>query len=286
MQNREIALIVDSCTDVPKHYVDTYGIYTVPLLVNYRDGSYLDRITITPQEVYDRFDQEIPTTSTPTLDSVKCVFKRVLGDGFRKAVVVTISSGLSATNEMMSAVARDFEGELETIVIDTKNIGMGAGLTAMRAARLIEQGVAFEDLEETLVQTVEDTKVFFCVDTLEYLHQGGRIGEVTYRVGSLLDMRPVISCNDRGVYYTVSKARGRKQSLKKALDQAVKFVSKFSRYNIAVVNGAAEVEAADVLGRLKERLPHYEEVSEGQISPVLVVHTGPGLIGIGVQGIR
>ena len=126
--------------------------------------------------------------------------------------------------------------------------------------------------------------MFFCVDTLEYLHKGGRIGNVTYAVGSMLDMRPVITCNEQGVYVTVSKAKGRRQSLKKAMACAEKFASRFPRCAMAVVNGDAAEEAAAVRSELGERVGHADAWYEGQISPVLVVHTGPGLIGIGICG--
>ncbi|BDE96601.1 DegV family protein [Raoultibacter timonensis] len=284
MKNTEIALIVDSCTDVPQELIESYGMYVVPLTVNYSDGSYLDKVTITPQQVYDRFAEEIPTTSTPTPASAREVFERVTADGYRKAVVVTISSGLSATYELLCSTALEYL-ELETVIVDTKNIGMGAGLSAIRAAQLIEKGVPFNEMAARMATVVENTKVYFCVDTLEYLHKGGRIGLVTFAVGSLLDMRPVISCNEEGVYYTVSKARGRKQSIKKALSVAEKFASGFSECAIAVVNGDAAEEAREVLAEMKTKVQNHRAVYDGQISPVLVVHTGPGLIGIGVQGI-
>lgn len=284
MKNTEIALIVDSCTDVPQDLIDSYGMYVVPLTVNYSDGSYLDKITITPQEVYDRFADEVPTTSTPSPASAKEVFGRVIADGYKQAVVVTISSGLSATYELLCSTAQEHP-ELSCVVVDTKNIGMGAGLSAIRAAQLIEQGVPFSEMEARMAKVVENTKVYFCVDTLEYLHKGGRIGLVTFAVGSLLDMRPVISCNENGVYYTVSKARGRKQSLKKALSVAEKFAAGFSECAIAVVNGDAVAEANEALAEMKAKVANRTAVYDGQISPVLVVHTGPGLIGIGVQGL-
>lgn len=283
MKNTDIALIVDSCTDVPPSFIEEYGMYVVPLIVNYKNESFLDKVTISPQEVYDRFAEEVPTTSTPSPASAKEIFEQVIADGYTKAVVVTISSGLSATYELLCSVAKDFP-QLETVIVDTKNIGMGAGLSALRAARLIAEGTPFDEMAARMERVVENTKVYFCVDTLEYLHKGGRIGNVTYAVGSLLDMRPVISCNENGVYYTVSKAKGRKQSLKKAVATAEKFAERFDSCAIAVVNGAAEQEAAVVLAELTRDIPNHTEVYDGQISPVLVVHTGPGLIGIGVQG--
>ena len=285
MEPNRIALVVDSCTDVPPEDVERDGMYVVPLQVNYEHETYLDKVTITPQQVYDRFAEEVPTTSTPTPAVAREVLERVAADGYGQAVVVTISSGLSATYDLMRSVASGVAG-LECAIVDTKNIGMGAGLVALAVARMLASGASLDDVRRESPRLVEDTKVFFCVDTLEYLHKGGRIGNVTYAVGSLLDMRPVITCNEQGVYTTVTKAKGRRQSLKKAMAVAEKFAAGFARCTMAVVNGDAVEEAAAVRAELGERVPNVDTWYEGQISPVLVVHTGPGLIGIGVQGER
>lgn len=283
METNRIALIVDSCTDVPPADIERYGMYVVPLQVNYRDESFLDKVTITPQQVYDRFADEVPTTSTPTPAIAREVLQRVVDDGYEQAVIVTISSGLSATCELMRSLVVGMP-ELDCCIVDTKNIGMGAGLVALAVARRLEGGATLDDLRRESDRIVESTRVYFCVDTLEYLHKGGRIGNVTYAVGSLLDMRPVISCNEKGVYYTVAKAKGRRQSLKKAMSVAGKFAASFPRCTMAVVNGDAAEEAAEVRAELGERVSNADAWYEGQISPVLVVHTGPGLIGIGVCG--
>lgn len=282
MNASRIALIVDSCCDVPPEDVERYGMYVVPLQVNYANESFLDKVTITPQEVYDRFAEEVPTTSTPTPAVAREVLERVAADGYGQAAIVTISSGLSATCDLMRSLSAGM-ADLECCLVDTKNIGMGAGLVALAVARMLADGASLDDVRREADRIVASTKVFFCVDTLEYLHKGGRIGNVTYAVGSLLDMRPVITCNEEGVYVTVSKAKGRRQSLKKAMACAEKFAAQFPRRTMAVVNGDAAAEAAEVRADLEERID-AEAWYEGQISPVLVVHTGPGLIGIGVCG--
>ncbi|WP_165054298.1 MULTISPECIES: DegV family protein [unclassified Adlercreutzia] len=283
MGKKDIAIVIDSCTDVPPAEIERYGMYVVPVQVNYEDGSYLDKVDITPQEVYDRLAVEVPRTSTPTPAIVSEVLGRVVADGYEQAVVVTISSGLSSTHDLLRSVSSGMS-RLRTLLVDTKNIGMGAGLVVLALARMVEAGATLEELEAAADRIVANTKVFFCVDTLDYLLRGGRIGKVTYRVGSLLDMRPVISCNEEGVYYTVSKAKGRKLSLKRAMSCAEKFAAQFDECVMTVVEGDAASEAAEVLRELKGKIANATIWYEGNVSPALVVHTGPGLIGIGVQG--
>ena len=284
MENRKIAIVVDSCTDVPQEDIDRYGMYVVPLQVNYENESFLDKVDITAQDVYDRLEEEVPRTSTPTPAVVAEVFERVIADGYEEAVVVTISSGLSSTFDLLRSVAAGTP-HLKSLLIDTKNIGMGAGMVVLGIARLVEQGATLQEVEEAASSIVETTHAVFCLDTLDYLVKGGRIGKVTHAVGSLLDMRPIISCNEEGVYHTVAKAKGRKQSIKRMVKCAKEAASRYERCIGAVANAAAEDEARAILEALKAEMPHVEKWYFGQTSPALVVHAGPGMIGVGFQRI-
>src|SRR5699024_6679787 len=139
-------------------------------------------------------------------------------------------------------------------------------------------------LNQRLGDHVEKAKVYFHVPTLEYLQKGGRIGLVASVLGSMLNLKPIISCNDDGIYYTVAKVRGKSKSLAKTIDLAVEFAGNAKKYNLAVAFGGNQVkEQAEKIGEeLKKRLPNFNELFIGQVSPALGVHTGPGLIGIGV----
>jgi DegV family protein with EDD domain len=282
MTDEKIALLVDSGTDVPKEFRDRFHIYVAPLTIIYKDAEYRDGIDIQPEDVFARFATEVPSTSLPSPATVSSLFKQIKADGYDKVICVLISSGLSGTFDLVSSFGPEPEG-LQARYIDTKNIGIGAGLTAIRAGELIEDGLSFEDLCDEVEKTAKNTKLFFCVATLEYLIKGGRIGLVAGMVGTMLDLKPVIACNENGIYDTVAKARGRKKSLELALDKAVDFAAGAKEYTITVMHGAAKEEADRLLAAMKLRLPDYRLAIEGQITPALVVHTGPGLIGIGVQ---
>jgi len=282
MAEEKIGILVDSGSDVPREYRDRYDMHVVPLRIIYKDGEYRDGIDIQPEDVFARFSEEIPTTSLPSPSTVAAAFEQMKAEGYTKVIALTISSGLSGTHDMIRSLGPAPEG-LETCYIDTKNIGIGSGFAAIRAGELIEQGLPFAEVCSEVEKTVRQTKIFFCVSTLDYLVKGGRIGLVSGIIGTALDLKPVISCNEDGVYYTVAKARGRKKSLRLALEKAVEFADGAKEYNITVMHGAAKEEADELLAQMKTKLPDYHLAIEGQITPVLVVHTGPGLIGIGVQ---
>lgn len=287
MNNKEkIAIITDSGTDVPPKYIEKYNMYVVPLIVNYENQSYRDGIDININTICEKLKDEIPTTSLPSIDDIMETFEKVITDGYKKAIVITISSGLSGTHNAMRIASETFDDKLDIMLVDTKNIDIGAGFTAIRAGELIEQGFSFEEIKEQLDDAIANTKVYFCVKTLEYLRKGGRIGLVASVVGTALDLKPVISCNSDGIYYVVSKARGRKKSLKKALNEAKEYAKQFKEYNIAVVNVWSKEEAKEIEDNIKNDFPNVKSVFVGAISPALAVHTGPGLIGVGVQKIK
>ena len=282
MNPEKIAILVDSGSDVPREYREKYNMYVAPLTIIYKDAEYRDGIDIDPAEVYERFSEEIPSTSLPSPATVTELFKQIREDGYESVIVVVISSGLSGTFNMISDFGPRPEG-LEAYYIDTKNIGIGSGFSAIRAGELIEQGLPFTEVCRQVEEAAKNTKLFFCVASLEYLLKGGRIGLVSGVMGMLLDVKPVISCNEDGIYYTVAKVRGREKSLRLALEKAVEFTEGATEYNIAVVQGAAEIEGEELMAAMKERLPDARYAIEEQLTPALVVHTGPGLIGIGVQ---
>lgn len=282
MNKQKIALLVDTCIDVPAALVEQYKMYTIPLKIIYSDGEYSDGVNITADEVYNRLKVEIPKTSLPSSIEVMEKLDQIKTDGYEKVLAVTLSSGLSGTHNLVTMLAKEYDG-LDIKVIDTLNIGIAAGFSAIQAAKYIEEGMEFEELVETVQNNVPKIKVFFCVDTLEYLQKGGRIGLVASLLGNALNLKPIISCNPEGIYYNIAKVRGRKKSLDKIVDLAKEFAAEGKKFNVAVCHGGAPEEAAGVRKSLTEALSNIETYVEGQISPALGVHTGPGLVGVAVQ---
>ena len=281
MKNK-VAILVDSGTDVPQELIEKYQMYVIPLKIIYKDRVYTDKVDITPEEIYQRLPQEIPGTSLPDGETITKIFEQIKQDGYEKILAVTISSGLSGTYNIVRLIAQQQE-ELEAYVLDTKNLGIGAGFSAIQAAKWFEEGMEWSLLIERLNELVKQTKVFFNVATLEYLQKGGRIGLVASILGTALKLNPIISCNDEGIYYTVGKARGRKKSLDRTVSYVKERVGTAKVFNLAVAHGDAKEEATEMMARLKEEFPQAQQIYFGQISPALVVHTGPGLLGVGVQ---
>lgn len=282
MNQEKIALLVDSCIDVPAELVEQYKMYTIPLKIIYSEREYSDGVDITADEVYSRLEQEIPKTSLPGGTEIIEKFDQIKADGYEKVLAVTLSSGLSGTHNLVTMLAKEYEG-LEIVVIDTLNIAIAAGFNAIQAAKYIEQGMPFDELKEVVAKNVSKSKVFFCVDTLEYLQKGGRIGLVASLLGNMLNLKPIISCNEEGIYYNIAKVRGRKKSIDKIIELATEFAATGKKYNLAIAHGGAPEEAEAIIAQVMDKFPGVDTFVKGQISPALGVHTGPGLLGIAVQ---
>lgn len=246
------------------------------------DREYTDKLDITAEEIYQQLPIEIPSTSLPSGETINKIFDEIKAKGYEKVLAITISSGLSGTFNAVRLLGEQYEG-LETKVIDTRNIGIGAGFMGIYASDLLKQDLSWEDILHKLEAQITKDKVFFSVATLEYLQKGGRIGLVASLLGNALKLAPIISCNEDGVYHTVAKTRGRNKSLEKIIDLVRNFLGNHQRFNLAVAHGDALEDAEMMQTKLKQVFPKVEKIYFGQISPALVVHTGPGLLGIGVQ---
>lgn len=277
------AILVDSGCDVPEEYINKYPIYVTALRINYKEASYRDRIDICPEEIYKKLDEEIPTTSLPSYSDVQEVFGKIIKDGYNKIISINISSNLSGTFNLIRLVSEEFKQEgIETYLFDTKNIAIASGMYAISAANHLEEGKSYEETIKLLESEYGNAKVFFCVETLEYLRKGGRIGRVASIVGTALGLKPIITCDKGGVYCIAGKERGTKRCIEKAIILTKEFAAKGKNTEISIMNSGYVEGLEKIKEKLEQLIPNSIVKLRGQISPVLGVHVGPGLVGIAV----
>jgi DegV family protein with EDD domain len=279
----DYAILVDSCCDVPEEYLEKYPIYVVPLRINYKEGSYRDKIDIYPEEIYEKMNVEIPKTSLPEYSDAKEVFEHIIKDGYNKIISISISSNLSGTFNLMRLVSDEYkEKGIQTYLFDTMNIAIASGMYAIATAMHLEDGKSYEETIHLLESEYGNSKVFFCVETLEYLRKGGRIGRVASILGSALGIKPIITCGEDGTYCIAGKERGSKRCITKAISLVREFASKGKKAEIAIMCSGNRIELTEIKDNLEQLIPNCIVKIRGQISPVLGVHVGPGLIGIAV----
>ena len=285
MNDQRIAIITDSGTDTPADFVAEHDVRVIPLRINYSDGSsYENGIDITTEDVVRRFDEEIPTTSLPSPMKIQQTFEQAKRDGYVGAVVVTISSGLSATHETVSMVARQME-DFPVVVVDTKSIGIAAGFVVMEAVRQVEAGTPLERLGSVLTAASERVRVFFSVQKLDFLRKGGRISEAVYRVGSVLNIKPVLTCDEReGKYVIEKKPRGWQKALNTQIELIAEQAARWNQVRVAVCTFDPSLRE-ELAARVRERVTNTVEFITCGISADLLVHTGPTLVGMGVMGV-
>ena len=273
----KIALITDSTSDVDKEMIQRYDLKVLPLRIIYKDKEYIDRVTITPKEVYDNFVYEIPSTSLPSMQDMEDMYLKLEEEGYTHAIAVVISANLSGTYNTLRLVSENHPS-IETCVFDSKSLTIGEAAIVEECGEMLKKGKSFEEVVKALPEIQSRVTVYYAVDTLKYLIKGGRIGKVSGTIGEILNIKPIISINNDGVYYTYAKAKGKKKAISKLVDIAREAL-KHTPCKIWVMHGGA-YEEVKAFSQTIAALPNITRLSFGEISPVAGVHTGPGLLGV------
>lgn len=277
----KIAIVVDSGSDVSAKLAEGLDIFSLPLRITVDGKEYTDGVDITQAEIFDVLDDSEVTTSLPSGEDILEGFEKLKADGYTHVIAVTISSGLSGTHNVIRTLSESVEG-LTFFVLDTKNISLGSGLLALKAAELVKEGKSFDEIVASMENYKSMSKVFFTVGTLDYLIRGGRIGLVAGTVANVLNIKPIISCNEEGVYHTVSKVRGYSRVIKKMIDTAAEFV-KGKDYRVYFVNANSQEDLEAVNAYAKAQFGRTEDIEFVNITPALAIHTGPEALGIAVM---
>ena len=282
MNQQRIALVTDSCADIPPALRKKYPIYVIPLKLRFHDGEFLDGVTIQPAEVYRRQKEEMPQTSLPDGAMIEDTFCQIKAAGYEKVIAVHLSGGLSGTHNMVRVIGQDFVG-LEVVTYDSGSGSLGTGLTVVQLAKYITEGYAWGALLRLVPKLIAQTKVFFCVDTLEFLQKGGRIGKIAAVAGTLLQIKPLISFAPNGELINKAKARGSKLAMEKMVQMVRDYYPGHGQYNIAVAHGGAPAALKQIKTAMQTQFPDYLDCLEGEIDCTLGAYVGPRLLGAAIQ---
>ncbi|WP_297518739.1 DegV family protein [uncultured Clostridium sp.] len=277
---QKIAILTDSSCDLSKEEREQKGIFMLPVKIIYKDAEYLDHLTISPQEIYDRIETEVPKTSLPSADYMNEVFDKIEAEGYTHVVGVFLSSALSGTFNAirLQLLERD---AFEYSMFDSKILGYPLGMIVLKAYEMVQAGKSFDEIVNCLPTIKAGTYGIYTLNTLEYLIKGGRIGKVSGTIGDLLNLKPIITVDENGAYVTIAKARGRKQSLKKLKAIADDLVAE-GKCKLFILHGNALTEAE----ALKETFaghPNITDLDIRDIGPAMGIHVGPGMIAFALQ---
>ena len=277
----KIALITDSACDLSTDFAQKNNIKIVPFKIIFSDREYDDGINITPKMLYEALPKEIPTTSLPSVDKFTSILEQVKNKGYTHAIIITISSGISGSYNSARLAAENVSG-IETFVFDSMTLTMSEGAMVIETANLIKEGTSFNEIVNILPTFRDKIDVFFTIDTLEYLVKGGRIGKVAGTIADALNLKPIITVGDDGIYHTVCKIRGIKQSISR-LASLLKPYLQSNKCKVWILDGNAPEKAIMLYDAIKDFPNLIECTLGGSIGPTLGVHTGPGLVGFIVE---
>jgi DegV family protein with EDD domain len=275
MGKHDIALITDSTCDIPENLIQQYDISVIPEVVVWGEEVLRDRVDITPEAFYQRLetDKRHPSTTLPSPSDFEKVYKAALADGAREIMMLTVSSAMSGTYQLAKQVGDQMDVPVQ--VVDSRGPTMSLGWQVLAAARAREAGVAIEGMiaaaervRQTLVQIV-------CLNTLEYLHRGGRIGSAAKFIGSLLDLKPLVQINHQtGLVEAGGRARTRRKSIDMLMDLFFEKLDLKKNLHIAVLHGNALEEAQALVERIRQEYAPLE-LLVNITGPVLGINTGP-----------
>jgi DegV family protein with EDD domain len=276
----DIALVTDSTAYIPTAMVEQYGIAVAPLVLIWGDKIFRDGVDMQPGEFYAQLQtaKVMPTTSQPSAEAMRDFFKPLV-DGGSDVLGVFISEKLSGT--MRSALqAREELGSAgdKVTIIDSNACAMAAGFQVLAAARAAADGASVRECAELVERCRDSVGVYFAVDTLEFLHRGGRIGGGSRFIGSALNLKPILALKE-GRVEAEDRVRTKSKALDRVLELVTTQVSGKQNIRLATVHANAEAEAQELLVRAGKELGAIETLLSA-LSPVVGAHVGPGTVGL------
>lgn len=274
-----IRVVTDSTCDLPPDIIEKYQVKVVPIYINIGKQEYLDGIDITRQEFYQKLPDlpEHPTTAVPSPLKFKAIYDSLAEEGAEDILSIHISQALSAMVNVARTAAQ------ETIsaavhVIDGHQLSIGTGFLVETAAQMASVGHSVKEIIEALQSQIKRTRVFAALDTLEFLKRSGRMNHWMSSLGSLLQIKPILTMFDGKPEN--EKVRTRERALHRLVEM-LSAAAPFERVALLHTNAGHRID--DLKKMAADLLPHGDIITM-DITPVIGAHIGPGAVGFGVVG--
>jgi len=279
MPKVKVAIVTDSVANLSPEVIAEHNIYVIPQILNWEGKSLLDQIDITTQEFYERLphSKDLPKTSQPAPGQFTEHFQKV-AEGAESIVAIFVSEFLSGT--LQSAhLGAEAMGNYPIEIVDSRSASLGLGLLAVAAARHAAEGHDYREVAEHVRALVPRMRVLFVVDTLEYLHKGGRIGGAQRLVGSMLSIKPVLHLED-GRIEPLASIRTKAKAIQHMLDVVVGEMKGTSRVHAGVIHANAPEDAERIVSYVRQAV-NPVELLVSELTPVIGANVGPGVVGMG-----
>jgi DegV family protein with EDD domain len=276
----KFAVVTDSTAYIPAEYIKKYNIAVAPLVLIWGDETFHDGVDIHSEEFFSRLKtaKVMPSTSQTSPTTMQSIFQPLVDQGL-EVLGIFISSKLSGT--MQSAIqAKEMMGSAgdKVTLVDSQTTAMALGFQALAAVRAMETGASLKECAEITETAHERTGLFFAVDTLEFLHRGGRIGSAQRFIGAALNLKPILAIKD-GRIEGIERIRTKSKAQARILELVSEQVKGKSNIRVAAFHANAVDDAKALLELAKQQLNPAEAILT-EISPVIGTHAGPGAVGL------
>jgi len=274
-----IAIVTDSTAYIPKDLVDQYNITVAPQVLIWGEETLRDGVDISPGEFYTRLStaSTLPTTSQVAVNDFKEIFEKLHGEG-KEILAILISDVLSKTVNS-AELAKQMVPDAKIEIVNSNTTAMELGFHVLAAARATTNGAGLAECKSIAEAAQAKTGVLFVVDTLEFLHKGGRIGGASRLLGTALKLKPLLEVRD-GRVEAVENIRTKKKAHKRLIEIVVNRVKELDGdVRLATLHANALEDAQAILDELLLKVGAVETVYS-EVSPVVGTHCGPGTVGI------
>jgi len=275
-----VGIVTDSTCDLPLDVLSALKVRMVPLKVLIGDESYLDWIEMEPDEFYNRLESSpvLPKTSQPSPADFLAAYRRLAEEGCDSIVSIHLSAQLSGT--ISSATLASADSPIPVHVVDTKKVTQALGLVVKEACAARDAGMDADSIAQRASEVSESMRLFFVLDTLEYLVKGGRAGKAQGLAASLLNIKPVLEVNADGIIEPFKKVKGRKKALAEIAAHVAEDVQTNGRMRLSVLHGCTADRGAELLSNLEASGADIEFESVGLVGAVVGTYTARNAIGV------
>ena len=275
---RRIAVVTDSTSDLPQELAKEHGIRIIPQVLIMGTKTWRDGVDIDPPAFYEllQTSPDFPASSQPSVADFREAFEELAKDADGIAAIL-VSDELSGTINS-ARMAKESLPDVPIEIVDTRSVSVQLGFIAIAAARAAAAGADLQTVADTARAMIGKVGVYFVVDTLEYLHRGGRIGAAARLFGTALNLKPLLAIKD-GMVHPVTKVRSRRKALATLFQLLDEELAGKEGIHMAVLHVAAPEEAARLAEQLVERF-HPVEMLHTECGPVVGTHAGPGTVGV------
>ena len=273
----KVGIITDSTAAIPPELAAALNITVVPLSVNWDGETLRDGADLSYQDFYSRLTKSktLPTTSQPSTGDFARAYDDLLTKGYN-VFALLISAGISGTSDSARQALAHFPGK-KISVMDSRQASMPLTMATLRAAKAAQKGATLLEVENIATDACARVKTYFALDTLEFLHRGGRIGGAARFLGTALDLKPILTI-DEGIIKPVGKVRTFKKATKTIYEIVRKELGKNGKIDYLGLAVTSDSDLKQLEGD-SNKLFQINELITSYISPVIGVHVGPGAFG-------